>query len=70
MHPDVVQASINRALQPQGVEDRRIQLMHSGWLPVPKGSVVNVHGQAAAAVYRSTDEKTENTPLPARLDRP
>ena len=41
MHPDVVQASINRALQPKGVEDRRIQFLHSGWLPTTRGSVVN-----------------------------
>jgi hypothetical protein len=64
-HPDVVQASINRALQPKGVEDRKIQFLHSGFLPAPRGSVVNVHAQAAAfASVSSSAVGDEGTALP------
>jgi hypothetical protein len=47
-HPRVVQASIERALEPDGVQDRRMQFLHSGFLP-HEGSVFNVSATAGAA---------------------
>lgn len=52
MHLDVVQASINRALQPHGVEDRRFQFLHSGFIPLPRGSTIQINNslQARASI--------------------
>ena len=48
-HPQIVAASIQRALQPDGTQDRRLQFLHSGFLP-HEGSVFNVSATAGAAV--------------------
>jgi hypothetical protein len=47
-HPQIVAASIKRALQPDGTQDRRFQFLHSGFLP-HEGSVFNVFATAGAA---------------------
>ena len=47
-HPQIVAASIKRALQPDGTQDRRMQFLHSGFLP-HEGSVFNVSATAGAA---------------------
>jgi hypothetical protein len=47
-HPRIVQTSIDRALTPDGVEDRRMHFQHTGYLPPPKGTVINNRVIAAA----------------------
>jgi hypothetical protein len=47
-HPQIVAASIQRALQPDGAQDRRMQFLHSGFLP-HEGSVFNISATASAA---------------------
>jgi hypothetical protein len=47
-HPKVVEASIKRALRAEGVEDRRMQLVHSGFLPTPRGAQISINAQARA----------------------
>jgi hypothetical protein len=47
-HPRVVAASIQRALEPDGVQDWRMQFLHSGFL-LHEGSVFNVSATASAA---------------------
>jgi hypothetical protein len=47
-HPQIVAASIQRALEPDGVQDRKMQFLHSGFLPHER-SVFNVSGMAGAA---------------------
>jgi hypothetical protein len=70
-HPAVVKRNIKSALLAKGVKDREMFLQHSGWLPLPKGSTVNVNAQAAAGLPPSNvpvgtgiGEGTERTPLP------
>jgi hypothetical protein len=53
-HPSIVQASIKRALEPEGVQDRRIQFLRSGFLP-HEGSVFNVSATAGAAAQSLTE---------------
>ena len=64
-HPDVVAASLDAALLPDGVTDRMANLKHMGYLPSPKGSSVNVNVNAsanAAAVSKSDGlESSEST---------
>ena len=40
--PSVVEQSIAVALTPKGTADRKMQLQHSGFLPVPAGSQTNI----------------------------
>jgi hypothetical protein len=47
-HVEVVEASILAALSPEGIEDRTHQLKHAQFLPLPKGSQVNVQVTASA----------------------
>ncbi len=42
--PDVVQATIDAAVQPAGTRERDMLHKHSGFVPVPKTSVTIVHG--------------------------
>ena len=43
-HPDIVKATIAAAKHPTGGRERDMLLKHSGFVPVPKTSVVHVHG--------------------------
>jgi hypothetical protein len=60
MHPKVVQASIDRALEPDGIEDRRFQFQHSGFLPSPRGPAVNEYNSMRPTAAVSV----ENSGLP------
>jgi hypothetical protein len=42
-HPKVVEASIDRALQPDGIHDRKMLFQHSAFVPVPASSTINVN---------------------------
>ncbi len=69
-HPSVVKTNIKNALKMKGVKDREMFLQHSGWLPLPKGSTVNVNAQAASGTLPGMPgpvpigEPTERTALP------
>ena len=45
-HPQVVEASIEKALTPEGEADRRMLFQHSGFTPKSTGAVVNVQANA------------------------
>jgi len=60
-HPRIVQASIKRALEPDGVKDRKIQFLHSGFLP-HEGSVFNVSAAAGAAAQSMRSVKMDGGP--------
>jgi len=47
--PAIMEASVRRALDPQGVKDRRMQLEHAGLLPTPRGTQTVVNKQAFLA---------------------
>jgi len=49
-HPEVVKASIEQAKKPQGVADREMHFKHMGYIPAPKGQVINVNAQAGVQV--------------------
>lgn len=60
-HPKIVKASIDRALQTNGVEDRRMQFQHSGFLPMPRGPAISVF--TTISVTKPHEDQFE-TPLP------
>lgn len=57
-HTRVVQASIDSAVTPEGLEDRAHQLKHMNFLPMPKGSQVNVNVSASAAAQTQVAQAT------------
>ena len=46
-HPAVTTATIQAALSPLGTAEKKMLHMHAGFLPLPKTSIVNVHGNHA-----------------------
>jgi hypothetical protein len=50
--PSIVERSIEVALTEKGAADRKMQLQHSGFLPIPVGSKTNI-----AIVQASTGEQ-------------
>ena len=64
-HPDVVKASIKNAKKPGGVEDRRLLMSHAGFLPVPKGHVINVNTAFMNNNSASVAEKNEEKGMPS-----
>jgi hypothetical protein len=56
LHPKVVQASVDAALTPEGIEDRKLLLQHAGFIPVPKGQsiVINASSHATAQAHASS----------------
>src|SRR5215472_8626566 len=66
-HPRVVEASIRRALTERGVQDRRMQFLHSGFLRSEGGgggAVFNVcaHAEADAQVFAGAKVVTPGLP--------
>jgi hypothetical protein len=49
--PSIVERSIEVALTDQGVADRKMQLQHSGFLPIPAGSQTNIAIVASNATF-------------------
>jgi hypothetical protein len=47
-HPEIVARSASQALEPDYIDDRMAQLKHSGFIPIPKGSQINVYNTASA----------------------
>jgi hypothetical protein len=64
-HPEVVAASLDAAVLPDGVQDRMANLKHMGYLPSPKGSSVNVNVNASATAQAASKsdglESSEST---------
>ncbi len=54
-HPKVVEASIDRALEAEGIDDRRMLFAHAGFIPSPRGPTVNVLNMARAGVRGRLD---------------
>jgi hypothetical protein len=61
-HPEVVEANIDAAKKPAGIQDRRMFFEHLNWIPVPKTQItMNQIANAQAASATSKDV----TPLPS-----
>jgi hypothetical protein len=45
-HPKIVEASVKRALKPDGMIDRRMQFLHSGFLPKVGDATFNISAHA------------------------
>lgn len=52
--PDIVQTSVEQAMTAEGISDREWQLKHASFLPMPKGSQVNVQVNATATAQQAT----------------
>lgn len=63
-YPEVVTASLNRAVEADGVEDRMANLKHMGYLPSPKGSSVNVNVNANATAAAASQSASASLPAP------
>lgn len=46
-HPAVTAATVAAAMSPLGTAEKKMLHQHAGFLPVPKTSIVNVHGNHA-----------------------
>lgn len=61
MHPDIVKQSAESAKRIVGdyaqiaLEDRRMQFIHAGFIPAPKGTIVKVSANAQAAAAASAE---------------
>ena len=63
--PRVVEASIRRALTASGTQDRKIQFLHSGFMPAaPSGAVFNVSARAEAEAQAFAGAKVVTPGLP------
>lgn len=65
-HPKVVAAGARVALTPGGIEDRKLQFLHNGFIPAPKGTSINIHASANAQAAAAA--KTSNPELPSFED--
>lgn len=57
--PEIVDAAIDSALEPDGQKDRQMLLQHSGFLPVPGGATSNAHQLGSTVCdpsYRSFEQ--------------
>lgn len=52
-HPEVVAASAKHAMKKDGIEDRKLLFQHHNFIPVPKGTTINVHASASAQAASS-----------------
>lgn len=66
-HPDVIQQSVDVALTPDGVEDRKMLMQHAGFLPAAKGSVINIGVSASASAHASATSDSDGA-VPDFLD--
>jgi len=48
--PSIVQASVRAAQRPRGVDDRRMLMQHAGFVPISKGSTINIMNRIANQV--------------------
>jgi hypothetical protein len=69
LHPRVVEASGKEAITPRGIEDRKLLMQHQGFIPVPKGTTINIsssaHSQAIAAAHAAA---TSDPSVPSFLN--
>lgn len=68
-HPAVVRRSVEEALKPDGHSDREWQLKHAGFLPQPKGNVINVQASATAAAASQSAALATTSPPPEQTIR-
>lgn len=56
LHPKIVNASAKAALKADGIEDRKLLMQHQGFIPVPKGTSINIHAssQSIAAAHATS----------------
>ena len=55
MQPQILEATIENALRPEGFQDRKLLHQHAEFLPAPHGQVVNVNARAIAVA--ESDER-------------
>lgn len=55
--PDVVAYTIKQAKRPKGHMDRRMLFQHAGFLPMPKGTEINILNALSARASAKDDEK-------------
>ena len=69
MHPGVVAASAKAALKGDGIEDRKLLMQHQGFIPVPKGTSINIHTSAhAQAAAHAQAQSLSDPSVPSFLD--
>lgn len=62
--PKVVQATVDAALKPDGVDDRKVLHQHSGFVPIPKGSSTIVKFQQLINNSREVEPGDSPNSLP------
>jgi hypothetical protein len=59
--PAVVQSSIKAAKNPLGTKDREMLMLHAGFVPAPRGSVVNIQQNVVQNTNQQGMETFEDT---------
>lgn len=57
--PEIIQQSVKFAKRPEGIRDREAFMKHSGFLPTPQGSRVNILNQATANAAAQVEANVE-----------
>lgn len=66
-HPDIVEKSVEMAKKDDGIEDRKMLLQHHGFLPVNKGTSINI-GVSASASAQAAAAASGSGSVPSFLD--
>jgi hypothetical protein len=66
--PETILASVRRAAHPSGVADRRLLMQAAGFLPLPKGSTINIQTSASAGAFAAASQSVVDPSVPRFLD--
>ena len=64
-HPEIVRTSVKEAKRSRGVRDREMLFKHAGFLPMPKGSTINLNNLLYARQNAGASEENEERGLPS-----
>lgn len=67
LHPKVVEASGKAAMKADGIEDRKLLMMHQGFIPAPKGASVIINNSAVSNA-NALAQAQGNPSVPSFLD--
>jgi len=61
-HPDVVSKGIEYAKDKDGIEDRRMLYQHHNFIPVPKGTTINVSSMSGSVAQAQATSGDQSVP--------
>jgi len=61
-HPDVVQKGVEYAMEKDGIEDRRMLYQHHSFIPMPKGTTINVSAMSGSVAQAQAAGSDQSVP--------